>query len=76
VVGTLLGLLNHYQAVSAWSLPPGEAAQIGLTYLVPFSVATFGQVTGKRQRDRHGAQRCRCPDCPAHAPSALPNAMG
>ena len=52
VVGTVLGLINHYPAILAWSVPPQELFQIVLTYLVPFSVATYGQVMGKRQRDR------------------------
>ncbi len=52
VVGTVLGLINHYPAILAWSVPPQELFQIVLTYLVPFSVATYGQVMGKSQRDR------------------------
>ena len=51
VVGTILALINHYPALVNWSLPPAEAVQIVVTYLVPFSVATYGQVMGKRQRD-------------------------
>ena len=52
VVGTVLGLINHYPAILVWSVPPQELFQIVLTYLVPFSVATYGQVMGKSQRDR------------------------
>jgi hypothetical protein len=59
VVGTVLGLLNHYPALLARSLPPAEAVQIVLTYLVPFSVATYGQVMGKAQRDRERAAASR-----------------
>ena len=52
VVGTLLGIINHYPALLALSVPPTEALQIVVTYLVPFSVATYAQVQAKRQRDR------------------------
>ncbi|HEX2171717.1 MAG TPA: nitrate/nitrite transporter NrtS [Dehalococcoidia bacterium] len=55
VVGTLLGVINHFPALLTFSVSPTEAAQIGLTYLVPFSVATYGQVSGKRQRDARGS---------------------
>lgn len=51
VVGTILGLINHYPAILAWSLTPQQVFQIVLTYFVPFSVATYGQVMGKIQRD-------------------------
>jgi len=67
LVGTILALLNHYQAILAWVVPTHEALQIGLTYLVPFSVASFGQIAAKRQRDLGAARACRCPDCPVHA---------
>jgi hypothetical protein len=52
VVGTILALINHGQDMLSgqfswhWMLP------MLITYLVPFSVATYGQVQGKRQRDR------------------------
>jgi hypothetical protein len=62
VVGTVLGLLNHYPALLARSLPPAEALQIALTYLVPFSVATYGQVMGKAQRDQERAAASRAAD--------------
>ena len=52
VVGTALGIINHYPALLALSVPPAEAIQIVVTYLVPFSVATYSQVQAKRQRDR------------------------
>lgn len=57
VVGTILGVINHYPAIVAWSIPLPEAIQITLTYLVPFSVATYSQVMGKRQRDLERTSR-------------------
>ncbi len=42
VVGTLLGLINHYGLIFSGNLTVNEIIQIGITYLVPYSVATFG----------------------------------
>ena len=52
VVGTTLAIINHGQQIFSahfaltWVLPTA------VTYLVPFTVATYGQIQGKRQRDR------------------------
>ena len=59
VVGTILALINHGQemlagAFSAWRMIPME-----VTYMVPLWVATYGQVQGKRQRDRLRALAAR-----------------
>ena len=50
LIGTILGLINHYDSLG--HLTSHQMAQIGVTYLVPFSVATYGQVMGKRQERR------------------------
>ncbi len=50
VIGTILGLINHYDSLG--NLTTRQVMQIGVTYLVPFSVATYGQVMGKRQERR------------------------
>ena len=56
VVGTILALINHGQDLLGGQLSPRWIIPMLVTYLVPFSVATYGQVQGKRQRDRqHGA---------------------
>ena len=52
VVGTILALINHGQDMLSGQLSPRWVVPLLLTYLVPFSVATYGQVQGKRQRDR------------------------
>lgn len=51
VIGTLLALINHGQEFLAGQFTLHQIIPILLTYLVPFAVATFGQVRGKRQRD-------------------------
>ncbi|GAC1480214.1 MAG: hypothetical protein NVS2B12_35270 [Ktedonobacteraceae bacterium] len=51
VVGTILGLINHGQALFTGTFTPDQLIPTIVTYLVPFSVAMYGQVQGKRQRD-------------------------
>lgn len=52
VIGTLLGLINHGQALVSGHFTRSELVPLLTTYMVPFCVATYGQVQGKRQRDR------------------------
>jgi hypothetical protein len=52
VVGTVLGLINHGPALLAGRFTVEHLGPLLLTYLVPFSVATYGQIQGKRQRDQ------------------------
>lgn len=51
VVGTILALINHGQDLLAGQFSWRWVIPMLITYLVPFSVATYGQVQGKRQRD-------------------------
>ena len=55
VVGTVLALINHGQEMLDGQLSPRWIIPMLVTYLVPFAVATYGQVQGKRQRDRRYA---------------------
>ena len=41
IVGTILALINHFDSIIEFSLSGVEVLQILITYLVPFSVATF-----------------------------------
>ncbi len=52
VVGSILGAINHGQDILSGQFSWHWVIPLLVTYLVPFSVATFGQVQGKRQRDR------------------------
>lgn len=52
VVGSILGVINHGQDILSGPFSWHWVIPLLVTYLVPFSVATFGQVQGKRQRDR------------------------
>lgn len=57
VIGTLLGLINHGQALVSGHFTRGELIPLLVTYLVPFGVTTYGQVQGKRQRDQLWASK-------------------
>lgn len=52
VVGTILAIINHGLDILSGQFSPRWIVPMLITYLVPFCVATFGQVQGKRQRDR------------------------
>jgi len=52
VIGTILAIINHGQELLTGHFSPQWVVPMLITYLVPFTVATYGQVQGKRQRDR------------------------
>jgi hypothetical protein len=52
VVGTILGIINHGQAIVTGHFTADRLFSLLLTYCVPFSVSLFSQVQGKRQRVR------------------------
>ncbi len=51
VVGTVLALINHYDALLSGSLGATGLYQILLTYAVPYSVATFGSASQAAQME-------------------------
>jgi hypothetical protein len=51
VVGSILALINHGQQFLSGQFSASWMIPTLVTYLVPFSVATYGQVQAKRQRD-------------------------
>ena len=51
IVGTLLALINHGQALLTGHFTPDRLLPLLLTYFVPFTVAMYSQIQGKRQRD-------------------------
>ncbi|HYK86576.1 MAG TPA: nitrate/nitrite transporter NrtS [Ktedonobacteraceae bacterium] len=52
VIGTILAIINHGQDLLTGHFSPQWVVPMLITYLVPFTVATYGQIQGKRQRDR------------------------
>ncbi len=51
VVGTLLAVINHGQAIFTGHFTSDRLLPLLLTYCVPFSVAIYSQIQGKWQRD-------------------------
>lgn len=49
-MGTALNLINHYGVLIGESVLAGVAAQMVLTYVVPYFVSTHGQVTSNVRR--------------------------
>jgi hypothetical protein len=56
VVGTLLAVINHGQAIVTGHFTSDRLLPLLLTYCVPFAVAMYSQIQGKRQRDRLQAE--------------------
>jgi membrane-associated PAP2 superfamily phosphatase len=56
VIGTILGIINHGQAIVTGHFTSDRLFSLLLTYCVPFSVSLFSQIQGKRQRDRFQAE--------------------
>ncbi len=50
VVGTILNLINQGDAL--WGSADIDGLKLGLTYAVPYFVATYGAVTAYRQLER------------------------
>ena len=48
VVGTILTLINQYDAIPAFGDEPFDAIKSFLSYCVPYCVATYGAVTARR----------------------------
>jgi hypothetical protein len=56
IVGTLLAVINHGQAIVTGHFTSDQLLPMLLTYCVPFAVAMYSQIQGKRQRDRSLAE--------------------
>ncbi len=52
VVGTLLVAINHGPALLAGEVSGARLFQIGLTYVVPYCVATWSAVSALIEKDR------------------------
>jgi len=57
VVGTLLALINHGQAIITGHFTSDRLLPLLLTYCVPFAVAMYSQIQAKRQRDSSLVER-------------------
>ena len=52
IVGTILALINHGQAMFTGHFTFNQLVPLLITYCVPFTVSMYSQVQGKRERDR------------------------
>ncbi|MGI8461778.1 MAG: nitrate/nitrite transporter NrtS [Solirubrobacterales bacterium] len=52
VVGTILMLINHFDTIVAGDASSTTWVKVGVTYLVPFTVANLGLLAGKRAETR------------------------
>lgn len=52
IVGTILALINHGQALFTGHLGFDQLIPMLVTYCVPYTVSMFSQAQGKRARDR------------------------
>ncbi len=53
VVGTILALINHADAVAAGTFSGKNLIQVVLTYLVPYGVATYSAVNALQDNFRN-----------------------
>lgn len=44
LVGTLLAIINHFSAITAYTLTKQNILQIALSYCVPYAVSTYSSV--------------------------------
>lgn len=49
IVGSVLGLINHSDAIFNGTLTSTNISQMGLTYMVPYLVATYGAASQAAQ---------------------------
>ena len=54
VVGLILIIINHWDAILKGDIEAGRWLKMGLTVLVPYVVSTLSSVGALRQRDRGG----------------------
>lgn len=53
IVGTLLTLINQGDVILAGNISAAVILKIGLTYIVPYSVATYASVGALREPKRN-----------------------
>ncbi len=56
VVGSVLALINHYDGLISGVLTTKTILQIGLTYLVPYAVSTYGSAMQARHLEVRGVE--------------------
>ena len=59
VVGTMLGIINHYDMFISGNYETRRIIQIILTYLIPFFVSLHGRATFGRHFEKNKEQYCK-----------------
>lgn len=49
IVGTILGLINHGDAIVLGTIGPADIIRVAVTYLVPYTVSTVSSVLAIRE---------------------------
>ena len=57
VVGTLLGFINHYDDIIHGNFTATNVFQMLITYLVPYSVATWGSAMQARHMELQRSEK-------------------
>jgi len=53
IVGTILCVINHSDKMLAHTLTSADFIRMGLTYIVPFCVATLGALTAREETQQN-----------------------
>ena len=62
VIGTMHALLNHFDAMMDGTLNLMNVAQMLVTYIIPYSVATHGSVMQALHMEKKKGEEAACPD--------------
>jgi hypothetical protein len=52
IVGTLLGLINHGEAIFQGTISPPDTVRVIVTYIVPYCVSTVSSVLAALENQR------------------------
>jgi len=57
IVGSILALINHGDAIFEGTITRENVCQIVLTFLVPYAVSTYSSVKAMQRHDRKNVSR-------------------
>jgi len=55
LVGSVIACINHFEAIFTWTFTPVQRMKIAITYLVPFSVATYAAARHAQRTEAQAA---------------------
>ena len=71
VVGTILFLINHFDSIYYGTLNATNYFQIGLTYVVPYLVSTFGSAMQARHIELNRQSRGKAKNAKKESPEGV-----